>query len=64
MPSEIVIQDCGCISLPDEVVAALGMTPGRRLAIEVDDVAMNLTLKAIGEATGAVGVRAACPVSR
>ncbi len=31
----VKVQDCGCIALPEEVVAATGLNPGATLSIEL-----------------------------
>jgi hypothetical protein len=60
---EIVIQDCGCIAIPEEIAAALGMGPGVRLGLAVDAGARSITLTApVGGGVEAMPVLAACPV--
>jgi hypothetical protein len=61
--AEIVIQDCGCIAIPEEIAAALGMVPGARLGLAVDETSRSITLTApLHATTGMTPVLAACPV--
>jgi len=61
--AEIVIQDCGCISIPDYLATALGMTPGTRLQLGVDEASRSITLTApLDAATGSISTLAACPI--
>jgi hypothetical protein len=63
MAGEIVIQDCGCIAIPEEIASALGMVPGTTLKLDVDAAARRIMLTAPGGG-GIVetAVRAACPI--
>ena len=61
--AEIVIQDCGCVAIPEDIAVALGMVPGARLGLSVDERARSITLTApLGAATGSTTVLAACPI--
>jgi hypothetical protein len=64
MESEIVIQDCGCVAIPDEIADAFGMLPGARLKVVVDAEARSITLTAPTHGGGVVEtpMRAACPI--
>ena len=62
--AEIVIQDCGCIAIPEEIAGALGMVPGARLKLDMDAVSRSITLTApVGMVVGATRVLAACPIA-
>ena len=61
--AEIVIQDCGCIAIPEEIAGALGMVPGARLMVDVDESSRSITLTApLNAKTGSIPVLAACPI--
>jgi hypothetical protein len=61
--AEIVIQDCGCIAIPEQIAASLGMVPGTHLQLAVDEISRSITLTApLHPATGSTPVLAACPI--
>jgi hypothetical protein len=61
--AEIVIQDCGCIAIPDQLANSLGMTPGTTLQLSVDEVSRSITLTApLNAPTGSISILAACPI--
>ena len=61
--SEIVIQDCGCIAIPEKLAASLGMVPGARLQLAVDEASRSITLTApLTAPLGSMPVLAACPI--
>ncbi|HEY4357594.1 MAG TPA: hypothetical protein VGN16_17715 [Acidobacteriaceae bacterium] len=61
--SPVIVQDCGCIALPEDVAASLGMTPGAELTLAVDPAKRSITLTAL-EVSGPVQTvpLAACPI--
>jgi hypothetical protein len=59
----IVIQDCGCIAIPEEIAGALGMGPETKLKLDIDAAARSITLTApAGGGVVETAVRAACPI--
>jgi hypothetical protein len=61
--AEIVIQDCGCVAIPEEIAGSLGMIPGARVKLEVDEEPRSITLTAlVGGLSGMAPVVAACPI--
>jgi hypothetical protein len=61
--AEIVIQDCGCIAIPEDLAASLGMIPGAHLQLAVDEASRSITLTMPpNPATGSIPVFAACPI--
>ena len=63
MENEIVIQDCGCVAIPEEIAGAFGMVPGARLKLVTDAEARSITLSAPLSGGLVEGVvRAACPI--
>ena len=61
---DIVVQPCGCISLPDEVVAQLGAHPGAvlRLSFDTDRASAALERLSSPEQGVALTSRVACPI--
>jgi len=62
MPSELVIQNCGCIAIPEDVAEQLSMTPGTNLKFSVDATTRSITLTALGELNLSPTPVAACPI--
>jgi hypothetical protein len=61
--SAIVMQDCGCIALPEEVASELGMMPGKALAVSIDKGSRSITLTAAADAqVGGIPNLTACPI--
>ena len=61
--SAIVVQDCGCIALPEEIASKLGMMPGAALAVSIDADSRSITLTAPADApVGGIPNLAACPI--
>jgi hypothetical protein len=61
--AEIVIQDCGCIAIPEGLAATLGMGPGTHLQLAVDEASRSITLTALSNGpAGSLPPRAACPI--
>jgi hypothetical protein len=59
----IVIQDCGCIAIPEEIAGALGMGPGTKLKLDVDAAARSIRLTAPADGRmGEIPMLAACPI--
>jgi hypothetical protein len=58
-----VIQDCGCIAIPEGIARELGMAAGVRLGIAVDVPSRSIILTAPQDVkAGAIMVSGACPV--
>jgi hypothetical protein len=63
VPAEIVVQDCGCVAIPEKIASALGMVPGTKLKFAVDAAVRSLILTApAGSRAGEVPVMAACQI--
>jgi hypothetical protein len=61
--SAIVVQDCGCIALPEEVAREIGMMPGKALAVSIDKGSRSITLTAAADALiGGIPDLTACPI--
>jgi hypothetical protein len=61
--AEIVIQDCGCIAIPEQIAASLGMVPGIPLGLAVDETSRSITLTApVDAVTGSAPLLASCPI--
>ncbi len=60
---QISVQGCGCIALPDELAAGLGMLPGAVLSIVPDLGTQSLTLRVATSAPANLpSERPACPL--
>ena len=44
---QVTLQDCGCIALPDQVAASLGLAAGSILELGLDEASRSLTLTAV-----------------
>lgn len=63
--AEITVQPCGCIAVPEELAALLGMVPGAVLAVGLDEAQRSVTLKvAAGAPLNVALARAACSLKR
>jgi hypothetical protein len=63
VPAEIVVQDCGCVAIPEEIASALDMVPGAKLGLAVDAAARSITLTAPAEnQVGEIPALAACQI--
>ncbi len=62
---EIKVQDCGCICIPEELAASLGIGPGTSLRLTSGSDYRTLVLRALSPPTAAdyPAERTACPVA-
>ena len=60
---EITVQNCGCLSLSDELSTALGILPGAVLIAEPNEEQGTLILRVKTPSIATLDVRTACSLS-
>ena len=62
--TQVTIQDCGCIALPDDVAERLGLSPGSvlDLSLSVEGTSLILTPTGAHPSGRSFEQRAACPL--
>ena len=61
--ADIVVQPCGCVTMPEKAAAQLGMLPGSVLSVDLDEARETITFRVLVSAASAKIARyAACPL--